>query len=40
MDFLVAQTVKSLSTIWETHVFPDQEDPLEKEIAVHSSILA
>ena len=36
----MAQTVKSLSAMWETHVSLDQEDPLEREIAVHSSILA
>ena len=35
----MAQTVKSLSAMWETHVSLDQEDPLEKEIAVPSSIL-
>ena len=39
MDSLVAQTIKSLSAMWETHVSLDQEDPLEKEIAVPSSIL-
>ena len=39
--FLVAQTVKSLLAKWETRVrFLGQEDPLEKEIATHSSILA
>ena len=32
---LVAQMVKSLPIVWET-----QEDPLEKEVATHSSILA
>ena len=38
---LVAQTVKSLPAIWETWVqFIGQEDPLEKEIATHSSVLA
>ena len=38
---LVAQTVKSLPTMWETQVrFLGQEDPLEKEMATHSSILA
>ena len=38
---LVAQTVKRLSTMWETWVqFLGQEDPLEKEMAIHSSILA
>ena len=39
--FLVAQSVKSLSDMQETWVLPlDQEDPLEKEMATHSSILA
>ena len=38
---LVAQTVKSLSTIQETWVrSPGQEDPLEKEMATHSTTLA
>ena len=38
---LVAQTVKSLSAMWETQVrFLGQEDPLEKEMAIHSSTLA
>ena len=38
---LVAQTVKNLPTMWETWVqFLGQEDPLEKEMATHSSILA
>ena len=38
---LVAQLVKSLSAMWETWVpFLDQEDPLEKEMATHSSVLA
>ena len=38
---LVAQTVKNLPAIWETQV-PSlgQEDPLEKGMATHSSILA
>ena len=38
---LVAQTVKHLPAIWETRV-PSlgQEDPLEKEMATHSSTLA
>ena len=40
-DFLVAQTVKRLSTMWETQVRSlGWEDPLEKEMAAHSSILA
>ena len=38
---LVAQTVKRLPTVWETQVRSlDQEDPLEKELATHSSPLA
>ena len=38
---LVAQTVKSLSAVLETQVQSlCQEDPLEKEMATHSSILA
>ena len=38
---LVAQTVKNLPTIWETQVLSlGREDPLEKGIATHSSILA
>ena len=38
---LVAQTVKRLPTMWETWVQSlGQEDPLEKEMATHSSILA
>ena len=38
---LVAQTVKRLPTVWETWVRPlGQADPLEKEIATHSSTLA
>ena len=37
----MAQTVKSLSTMWETQVQSlGQEDPLEKEMARHSSTLA
>ena len=38
---LVAQTVKNLSAMWETQV-PSlgQEDPLEKRMAAHSSVLA
>ena len=37
----MAQAVKRLSTMWETWV-PSlgREDPLEKEMATHSSILA
>ena len=41
MDCLVAQTVKRLPTMWETQVQSlGQEDPLEKEMATHSSTLA
>ena len=41
MTSLVAQTVKCLSTMWETQVRSlGQEDPLEKEVANHSSTLA
>ena len=37
----MAQMVKHLSTMWETRVrFLGWEDPLEKEIATLSSILA
>ena len=38
---LVAQMLKRLPTMWETWV-PSlgREDPLEKEMATHSSILA
>ena len=40
-DSLVAQTVKSLPVMQETWVRSlGQEDPLEKEMATHSSILA
>ena len=35
------QTVKNLLAMWETQVQSlDQEDPLEKGMATHSSILA
>jgi len=38
---LVAQMVKCLPTMWETQVRSlGQEDPLEKEMATHSSTLA
>ena len=38
---LVAQTVKHLPAMRETWVrFLGQEDPLEKEMAIHSSTLA
>ena len=47
MDFaitvasLVAQRVKRQLTMWETWVqSPGREDPLEKEMATHSSVLA
>ena len=40
-DSLVAQTIKSLPAMWETQVrFLGWEDPLEKEMATHSSNLA
>ena len=38
---LVGQTVKNLPAMQQTRVqFLGQEDPLEKEMATHSSILA
>ena len=38
---LVVQTVKDPPAVKETQVwFPGHEDPLEKELAAHSSILA
>ena len=38
---LVAQMIKRLPTIWETWVrFLGREDPLEKEMATHSSTIA
>ena len=38
---LVAQTVKHLPTMWKTWVRSlGREDPLEEEMATHSSILA
>ena len=38
---LVAQTVKRLSTMWETRVRAlGWEDTLEKEMAIHPGILA
>ena len=41
MYCLVAQTVKTLSSVQETWVLSlGQEGPLEKEMATHSSILA
>ena len=37
---LVAQTVKNLPAVWETQVQSlGWEDPLEKRMATHSSIL-
>ena len=41
MTSLVAQTVKHLPTMRETYVRSlSREDPLEKEMATHSSTLA
>ena len=41
MDFPVAQTVKNLPAMQETQVLSlGREDPLEKRMAIHSSILA
>ena len=41
MTSLVAQTVKRLSTTWETQVQSlGWENPLEKEMAIHSSTIA
>ena len=41
MASLIAQLVNHLPAMQETQIrFLDQEDPLEKEIATHSSILA
>ena len=41
MTSLVAQTVKCLPIMWETQVQSlGKEDPLEKEMAIHSSTLA
>ena len=40
MASLVAQTVKYLSTMWETRVRSlGREDLLEKEMAIHSSTI-
>ena len=39
----MAERLKHLPAMWETRVLPgslDREDPLEKEMATHSSILA
>ena len=39
--FFIAQSVKNLPAVQETQVqFLGLEDPLEKEMAIHSSILA
>ena len=41
LAYLVAQTVKDLLAMWETWFQSlGREDPLEKEMAIHSSILA
>ena len=41
MDFPVAQIVKRLPTMWETQIQSlGWEDPLEKEMAIHSSTIA
>ena len=41
MASLIAQLVNHLPAMQETQIrFLDREDPLEKEIATHSSILA
>ena len=41
MTSLITQTVKRLSTMQESRVRSlDWEDPLEKELAVHSSTIA
>ena len=41
LDFLVAQMVKNLPAMQETQVpFLGWEDPLERRMATHSSILA
>ena len=38
---LMAQRIRNLPAMWETRVWPlSQEDPLEKEMATYSSILA
>ena len=37
----MAQIVKNLLTVWETRVkFLGGKDPMEEEMAIHSSILA
>ena len=41
MEINEGQTVKRLPAMWETRVrFLGREDPLEKEMAIHSSTLA
>ena len=41
MGFLVAQKVKNVPAMWENKVVSlGKEDPLEKRMATHSSILA
>ena len=41
MAFPMAEVVKNLPGVQETWVqFSGQEDPLQKEMAIHSSILA
>ena len=41
IEAAVAQMVKSLPAVWETRARSlGQKDPLEKEMATHSSILA
>ena len=41
LKYLAAQMVKHLPTVWETQVQSlGREDPLEKEMATHSSTLA
>ena len=41
LAFLVAQRLKRLPAMWETKIRSlAQEEPLEKEMATHSSILA
>ena len=40
INLWVAQTVKNLPAVWETWFNNCQEDPLEKEMATHSNILA
>ena len=41
VSYLLTQTVKNLPAMWETQVQSlGGEDPLEKEVTTHSSILA